>query len=146
MSLSLRATNWLNGLTAGTADADGWLAICPLADSAEAEVRAELARLGHATEDRGGLVCVRCPAALLLALRKAKAIAANRAECSERILARWPETKQLSASLGVYPAAECDACAEWIAANIAAENAAADLIDAAVTVAAVAAVTPAWPA
>ena len=58
---SLRATNWLNSLDAGTPDSDGWLAVCPRADVSEAEVRAELARLGYATEDRSGQVCVRVP-------------------------------------------------------------------------------------
>lgn len=80
-----------------------------------------------------------------LAELKAAAIEANRAECRARILAAWPEDKQRSAALGVYPPAECLDCADWIASHVAAENAAADLIDAAQDAAGVAAVEVVWP-
>lgn len=76
---------------------------------------------------------------------RARAIEANRATCRDRILAVWPEAKQRSAALGVYGAAGQAECADWIAANVQAENAAADSIAAADTAAAVAAVIPAWP-
>ena len=73
-------------------------------------------------------------------------ITANRAECSRRIYARYPAGRQLSALAGLYDSANVATMTDWIAANIAAENAAADLIEAATTVAAVEAVTVAWPA
>ena len=140
---SLRATNWLNAINVGTPDAEGWLAVCPMGDVSEAEVRQELARLGHATEDRAGHVCVQRERPLERV--KSDAIAANRAECRARIVAVWPEDRQRSAALGVYPPAECQACANWIAAHVEAENAAADLIDVAADAAAVAAVKVMWP-
>ena len=141
--MTLRAQNWLNALGVGDPDADGWLAVCPMGDVSEAEVRQELARLGYATEDRAGQVCVRH--ARPLARVKSAAIAANRAECRSRIVAQWSEDRQRSAALGVYPPAECQACADWITAHVAAENAAADLIDVAADAAAVAAVQVVWP-
>jgi len=142
---TLRATNWLNALYGGTPDADGYLLVCPLGDVSEAEVRAELWARGYTATDRAGHVAVPCLAVRLLALAKHDAIEANRAECSRRILAVWSENRQRSCSLGVYPPAQVQACADWIAAHVAAENAAADLIDAAATVAAVKGVQPVWP-
>ena len=76
---------------------------------------------------------------------RASAIEANRAECRTRIHAVWPQEKQRSAALGVYGEEGQDDCADWIAACIQAENAAADLIDAAATTDAVFAVVPTWP-
>ena len=73
------------------------------------------------------------------------AVAANRAECSNRIFERYPAGRQLSALAGIYDAANVSAMHDWIASCIAAENTAADLIEAAQTVAAVEAVTVAWP-
>lgn len=84
-------------------------------------------------------------AAEILAATKAGAIAANRAECSSRIYARYPAGRQLSASFGLYDSANVATMVDWIAANVAAENTAADAIEAAQTVAAVEAVTVAWP-
>lgn len=84
-------------------------------------------------------------AAERLLAAKAAAIAANRAEARSRILARWPLEQQSSANMGVYPQAVVDEMRSDIAAVIAAENAAADLIDAATTVAEVEAVTVNWP-
>ena len=81
----------------------------------------------------------------ILAATKAAAIAANRAECSSRIYARYPAGRQLSASFGLYDSANVATMVDWIAANVAAENTAADAIEAAATVAAVEAVTVAWP-
>ena len=76
---------------------------------------------------------------------KAFAIDANRAEARRRIEAKWPAPVQRSAALGVYPQATVDTMVANIAAVIAAENAAADLIDVATTVAEVEAVQPNWP-
>ena len=76
---------------------------------------------------------------------KAARIAANRAECTSRIYARYPAGRQLSASFGLYDSANVAAMVDWIAANVAAENIAADAIEAATTVQAVEAVTVAWP-
>ena len=85
-------------------------------------------------------------AAAELPAAKALSIAANRAECSNRIFARYPAGRQLSALAGLYDSANVATMTDWIAANIAAENTAADLIEAATTVAEVEAVTVAWPA
>ena len=85
------------------------------------------------------LVAAELPAA------KAVYIAANRAECSRRIFERYPAGRQLSALAGLYDPGNVAAMTDWIAANISAENAAADAIEAATTVAAVEAVTVAWP-
>ena len=76
---------------------------------------------------------------------KSFAVAANRAEARRRILARWPLEQQSSATLGIYPQSVADTMRANIAAVIAAENDAADLIDAATTVAEVEAVVPNWP-
>ena len=84
-------------------------------------------------------------AAAELPAAKAAAIAANRAECSRRIFARYPAGRQLSALAGLYDSANVATMTDWIASCIAAENTAADLIEAATTVAAVEAVTVAWP-
>lgn len=81
----------------------------------------------------------------ILAATKAERIVANRAECSNRIYARYPAGRQLSALAGIYDAANVSAMHDWIASCIAAENTAADAIEAAQTVAAVEAVTVAWP-
>ncbi len=88
-------------------------------------------------------------AAAELPAAKHFAIAANRAECSRRIYARYPAGRQSSVALGVYSGAEAEAQAQvmkdWISDMVAAENTAADAIEAATTVAAVEAVTVAWP-
>lgn len=84
-------------------------------------------------------------AAAELPTAKAATIAANRAECTRRIYARYPAGRQLSALAGLYDSANVATMTDWIAANISAENAAADAIEAATTVAAVEAVTVAWP-
>ena len=83
--------------------------------------------------------------AIPLAELQAAAITANRAECTSRIYAVWPPEKQASAALGVYPGESADECSDWIAAHIAAENIAADLIAAATDAAGVAAVEVVWP-
>ncbi len=89
-------------------------------------------------------------AAELLVASKTAATAANRAECSSRIYARYPAGRQSSVALGVYSGPEAEAQAaimkDWIADMVAAENAAADAIEAATTVAAVEAVSVSWPA
>lgn len=85
-------------------------------------------------------------AAAELPAAKQFAIAANRAECSLRIYARYPVGRQLSSLAGRYDAANVAVMDEWIVANIQAENTAADAIEAATTVQAVEAVTVAWPA
>lgn len=85
-------------------------------------------------------------AAAELPAAKAHSIATNRAECSRRIYARYPAGRQLSALAGLYDSANVATMTDWIAANISAENTAADAIEAATTVQAVEAVTVAWPA
>ncbi len=89
-------------------------------------------------------------AAAELPAAKQFAIAANRAECSRRIFARYPAGRQSSVALGIYSGAEAEAQAaimkDWISDMVAAENAAADAIEAATTVQQVEAVTVAWPA
>ncbi len=86
----------------------------------------------------------------ILAAAKAHGIAENRAECSRRIFERYPAGRQSSVALGIYSGAEAEAQAQimkdWIADMVAAENTAADAIEAATTVQAVEAVTVAWPA
>ena len=88
-------------------------------------------------------------AAAELPAAKQFAIAANRAECSRRIFARYPAGRQSSVALGIYSGAKAEAQAaimkDWIADMVAAENAAADAIEAATTVAAVEAVSVSWP-
>ena len=76
---------------------------------------------------------------------KAARIAAGRAECSRRIFERYPAGRQLSALAGLYDPANVATMTDWIAACIAAENAAADAIEAAATVQAGEAVTVAGP-
>ena len=73
------------------------------------------------------------------------AISDNRAECSRRIFERYPAGRQLSALAGLYDSANVATMTDWIAANISAENTAADAIEAATTVAAVEAVSVSWP-
>lgn len=72
-------------------------------------------------------------------------IAANRAECERRIFARYPAGRQLSALAGMYDTANVQAMHDWISLMIGAENAAADLIEAATTVQQVGAVSVIWP-
>ena len=85
----------------------------------------------------------------ILAATKAAAISSNRAECQRRIYSRYPAWRQSSVALGVLTGPVAEALAaemrDWISDMVAAENAAADLIEAAQTVAAVEAVTVAWP-
>jgi len=89
-------------------------------------------------------------AAAELPAAKQFAIAANRAECSRRIFERYPAGRQSSVALGVYSGAEAQAQAQimkdWISDMVAAENTAADAIEAATTVQAVEAVSVSWPA
>ncbi len=77
-------------------------------------------------------------------------IAANRAECSRRIYARYPAGRQSSVALGIYSGAEAEAQAQimkdWISDMVATENTAADAIEAAQTVQQVEAVAVTWPA
>ena len=81
-------------------------------------------------------------AAAELPAAKHWSVAANRAECSRRIYARYPPGRQLSALAGLYDLANVAA----IHSCIAAENTAADAIEAATTVQAVEAVSVSWPA
>ena len=85
-------------------------------------------------------------AAAELPAEKQWTIAANRAECSRRIFERYPAGRQLSALAGLYDSANVATMTDWIAANISAENTAADAIEAATTVQAVEAVSVSWPA
>lgn len=86
-----------------------------------------------------------------LAEAKAAAIEANRTACTANILAPLDSDqtrardKQASVIMGLYGQALQDQWPVWVNACIAAENAAADAIEAAVDVAAVAAVTVNWP-
>ncbi len=84
-------------------------------------------------------------AAAELPAEKQWTIAANRAECSRRIYARYPAGRQLSALASLYDSANVATMTDWIAACIAAENTAADAIEAATTVQAVEAVSVSWP-
>lgn len=84
-------------------------------------------------------------AAAELPAAKHFAVAANRAECSRRIFERYPPGRQLSALAGLYDSVNVAAMHDWIAACIAAENTAADAIEAATTVQAVEAVSVSWP-
>ena len=99
---------------------------------------------GYYVEFANGASREATPAEILTATKVA-VIAANRAECSRRIFARYPAGRQLSALAGLYDGANVATMTDWIAANISAENTAADAIEAATTVAAVEAVTVAWP-
>ena len=82
---------------------------------------------------------------LTLAQLKASLIAENRAECNRRILAAWPLEKQINLVDGTYPPERAQECTDWKAAHIEAENAAANLINAAETIQAAQAVTVEWP-
>ena len=81
----------------------------------------------------------------ILAATKTYRIASIRAEARTRIEATYPEWRQRSAALGVYPPEYVAQMQEGIAAVIAASNAGEDAVDAAVDVAAVEAVTVTWP-
>lgn len=73
-------------------------------------------------------------------------IAAINAECRSRLLARFGDpAEQVSRSIGVYGLAEKAALESGVAATIDASNTASDAILAAQSVAAVGAVTVAWP-
>ena len=85
-------------------------------------------------------------AAAELPAAKAARIASINAECKTRIFARWPIEKQISATLAIYGAIELTAARDWIDRHVDASNVASDNVDAATTVAAVEAVTVAWPA
>jgi hypothetical protein len=76
---------------------------------------------------------------------KADKIAKINSDCRARITASWPIEKQVSATIGIYGAAELAAMTEWIDAHIDASNVACDAVDAATTLEAVEAVTVAWP-
>jgi hypothetical protein len=75
----------------------------------------------------------------------AERIDAIRSEARERIEAKYPEWRQRSAALGLYPAAYVAQMQADIAAVIAASNAAEDAVDAATTNPAAEAVAAAWP-
>jgi hypothetical protein len=77
---------------------------------------------------------------------KQTALAAIRADARKRIYAKYSVETQLSATAGVYPPAFLDQMRTDIAAVIAASNAAEDAVLAAVSVDAVATITPTWPA
>ena len=84
--------------------------------------------------------------AAMLPAAKAQRIAAINAECRARLIARFgPAEEQVSRSVGVYGAAEQAALASGIAATIDASNTAQNAILAAADIAAVEAVTVAWP-
>ena len=102
---------------------------------------AALAALGYEWADPP----VPVPEPLTLPQLKSAAIEANRAECRRRIVERWPEDQQRNAALGILSTEQTDACAAWIKACRTAENAVADLIDAATDAAGVAAVKVVWP-
>ncbi len=81
-----------------------------------------------------------------LGVYKTKHIYNNRAECSRRIYARYPAGRQLSALAGLYDSANVATMTDWISDMVAAENTAADAIEAATTVQEVEAVSVSWPA
>ena len=81
----------------------------------------------------------------ILTATKAARIAADRMECQRRIFEYWPLQEQVTALAGNYEPGGLDSLAAWQIANIAASNTARDAINAAATVAAVEAVTVAWP-
>lgn len=83
--------------------------------------------------------------AAVLPGRKAVRIAAIRAEARQRIEATYPDWRQRSAALGLYPAEYVSTMQAAIASVIAASNTAEDAVDAAADVAAVEAVTVTWP-
>lgn len=66
-------------------------------------------------------------------------------ECTRRILTKWPLEKQQACSLGVYPTATAEQCADDIAAMILASNTASDAVGAATTISEAEAVSPNWP-
>ena len=103
---------------------------------------------GYYVEFSDGTSREATPAEILTATKFA-AVASNRTECSRRIYARYPAGRQSSVALGIYSGAEAEAQAQimkdWISDMVAAENTAADAIEAATTVQEVEAVTVAWP-
>jgi len=76
---------------------------------------------------------------------KTERIAAINADCTARILARWPLEKQISALAGVYGPAELAAMTAWVDDHIAASNVATSAVFDATTQTAMEAVTVAWP-
>lgn len=85
-------------------------------------------------------------AAEVLEAARAERIAAINAECRARLIARYgPAEEQVSRAIGVYGAQEQSAMQAGIAATIDASNAAQNAILAAADIAAVEAVTVAWP-
>ena len=80
-----------------------------------------------------------------LAELKAERIAAINADCTARILARWPLEKQISALAGVYGPAEMAAMTAWVDDHIAASNTATSAVFDATTQTAMEAVTVTWP-
>lgn len=138
---TLRAQNWLNALDVGTPNAEGWLAICPIGDSAEAEVRAELARLGHATQDRAGQVCVQ--RAANLAAIKGTALATYRGQAGAQLDANVPQPWD---RLKDVASVEFREWVEGYLALVAAELARLeDAVAAAATESELKAIAPDWP-
>lgn len=84
-------------------------------------------------------------AAEVLLATAAERIAVVRTDARQRIEAKYPEWRQRSAALGVYPAEYVAQMQADIAAVIAASNAAEDAVAAATTVEQVEAVTATWP-
>ena len=85
-------------------------------------------------------------AAAELPAAKSIKIAAINAECRSRLITRYGSAEeQVSRAVGVYGVSERDAMETGIGATIDASNTASDQVDAASTVAAVEAVTVAWP-
>ena len=85
-------------------------------------------------------------AAAELPVSKRASIVAINAECRRRLIARYGSAEeQVSRAVGVYGVSERDAMEAGIASTIDASNMASDQVDAASTVAAVEAVTVAWP-
>ncbi len=77
---------------------------------------------------------------------KAQRIDAINAECRARLIARYgPAEEQVSRSIGIYGATEQAAMTAGIAATIDASNEASNAVLAAADIAAVEAVTVAWP-
>ena len=84
--------------------------------------------------------------AAMLPAAKAQRITAINAECRARLLARFGDpAEQISRSIGIYGAAEKAALETGIAATIDASNTASNAVLAAADIAAVEAVTVAWP-
>lgn len=85
-------------------------------------------------------------AAAALPAAKARRIATINAECRARLIARYgPAEEQVSRSIGIYGATEQAAMTAGIAATIDASNEASNAVLAAADIAAVEAVTVAWP-